>query len=81
MSGGYLDPQDDGDHQVVIFTFAGSLDADRQVKDWNDFVKGIKRDWGNNPTDVPGVVVPKVTAVTIKGQRTPLSLRPRTPER
>jgi len=57
MSGGDIKPQNAGDHQVVIFTFAGELqqgDVDR----WNQEILRLKQIFGPD----------KVMAVTIKGE-------------
>jgi hypothetical protein len=65
MSGGYIKPQKSGDHQVVIFTFAGELkknDVDR----WNEAILELKRMFG-----------PSVLGVTLKGDRTPAKLKGR----
>ena len=47
MSGGFIDEQDDGDHQVVTFTFVGPLTPER-VSQWNDAVMDLKRRFGSN---------------------------------
>ena len=46
MSGGYLDPQPGkGDHQLVVFTFIGTLDP-QNVTDWNEAIAGLKGKFG-----------------------------------
>ena len=65
MSGGYIDPQPSGGHQVVIFTFAGKLEA-RNVADWNAAVRSLKERFQQS-----------VTGVTIRGERTPPRMKPR----
>jgi hypothetical protein len=47
VSGGYIDEQGDGDHQVVTFTFVGALTPDK-VKQWNDTIMNLKRQFGPN---------------------------------
>ena len=56
MSGGDIKAQQSGEHQVVIFTFAGSLQQ-KDVDDWNREVLRLKQVFGD-----------KVMAVTIKGE-------------
>jgi hypothetical protein len=59
MSGGYIRPQKEGEHQVVVFTFVGKLDANA-VSKWNDAVAEFKKLFD------PGLV-----GVTIQGDPTP----------
>jgi hypothetical protein len=60
MSGGYIDPQQDGDHQVVIFTIIG--DVSQTDKDyWNQAVANLKAKF------------PKLASVTLGGKPTPPS--------
>lgn len=66
MSGGYIDAQLDGEHQVVIFTIIGEMtDADRDY--WNQAVANFKKKF------------PKLASVTIGGKRTPVPLPPTGP--
>ncbi len=62
MSGGYIKAQKTGEHQIVVFTFAGELKA-ADVKKWNDAVLALKTTFG-----------PNVMGITIKGDPTPASL-------
>jgi hypothetical protein len=61
MSGGYIDPQAPGDHQVIIFTIIGrwtQADADH----WNQVVVDLKRRF------------PQLVGVTMTGKPTPRNL-------
>jgi hypothetical protein len=60
MSGGFIEPQQDGDHQVVIFTFAGQIDQ-QDVDQWNNDISNLKQVFG-----------PRLMGVTIKGESTPV---------
>jgi hypothetical protein len=62
MSGGYIKPQKHGDHQMVVFTFAGELKG-THAKKWNDAVLNLKRHFGTS-----------VMGVTMKGHSTPPNL-------
>ena len=62
MSGGYIKPQKAGDHQMVVFTFAGPLKG-ADVKKWNDAVLALKQTFG-----------PNVLSMTFKGDSTPKAL-------
>jgi hypothetical protein len=55
MDGGALKEQDDGEHQVVFFTFSGKLSTP-DVEKWNDSIATLKKTFG-----------PNVVGVTIKG--------------
>jgi len=68
MSGGYIVPQEEGDHQVVIFTFSGKITSDQQDK-WNEQVKKFKTE-----TFLP---TGSLTGVTIRGEKTPPKYRPK----
>jgi hypothetical protein len=57
MSGGYIDPQNQFDHQVVLFTFTGPLTR-AQASRWNAAIREFKNALG-------------LTGVTLKGQKTP----------
>ena len=58
MSGGYIDSQQNREHQVVLFTFKGTITAGLVTK-WNDAILDLKKQFGD-----------LVTGVTIKGQTT-----------
>ena len=61
MSGGYIGPQQDSEHQVVIFTFVGEVtQADTDY--WNQAIVNLKARF------------PKVVSVTLVGQPTPKNL-------
>jgi hypothetical protein len=62
MSGGFVAPQNPGDHQVVIFTFVGQMTKE-QIDQWNQAIKELKKKFG------PGLV-----GVTIGGQPTPTDI-------
>ena len=64
MSGGFIRRQASGEHQVVIFTFAGELSPD-QVKKWNDTIAELKKMFGE-----------RLTGVTLRGEPSPRSRRP-----
>ena len=65
MSGGYLRLQKSGEHQVVIFTFAGEISrADKER--WDQAVLELKQMFG-----------PKVMGVTLKGDPTPAKFKNR----
>lgn len=66
MSGGYVCPQEPGDHQVVIFTFSGKI-TPKQAEEWNEAVKQFKF----NTFTPKGSLV----AVTIRGEPTPPKYR------
>jgi hypothetical protein len=59
MSGGYIKPQKDGEHQIVVFTFAGKLDA-ASVAKWNEAVYEFKQ-----------LFEPNLTGITVQGDPTP----------
>ena len=62
MSGGYIDPQEDGDHQVVMFTIIGQMTEDDK-EHWNGVVAGLKQKF------------PKIASVTLGGKPTPAEHR------
>lgn len=62
MSGGYIKPQKHGDHQMVVFTFAGKLEPQHADK-WNDAVLALKRHFGAS-----------VMGVTMQGHATPTKM-------
>jgi hypothetical protein len=68
MTGGYICEQESGDHQVVIFTFAGKITKE-QKDAWNGVVRKFK-----NKTFRP---VGALTGVTIRGESTPPEFRPK----
>lgn len=57
MSGGYIDPQSQFEHQVVLFTFTGPLTR-AQANRWNAAIRQFKN-------------ALSLTGVTLKGQKTP----------
>jgi hypothetical protein len=58
MSGGYIDEQQAGEHQVVIFTIIGEMtQADKDY--WNQAVVNLKAKF------------PKLASVTLGGKPTP----------
>jgi len=59
MSGGFVKAQGGGQHQVVIFTFAGEMRPE-DVKAWNDAIRKLKKDLGN-----------RITGVTMSGHDSP----------
>jgi hypothetical protein len=63
MSGGYIKPQKEGEHQMVVFTFAGELKPTHTQK-WNDAILALKQHFGSN-----------VMGVTMQGHPTPPKLR------
>jgi hypothetical protein len=65
MSGGFIRRQRSGDHQVVIFTFAGELEPDK-VNEWNEAVAKLKGTFGSS-----------VTGVTLRGDPTPAKYKAR----
>ena len=64
MSGGYIQSQKEGEHQIVVFTFIGPV-SDDQVKEWNRRVVELKQMFVNKK--VPGYLA----GITIKGEPTP----------
>lgn len=64
MSGGYIQPQEEGDHQVVIFTFIGPVTPE-QATQWNKRVLELKNMFVNKK------VRSYLAGVTVKGERTP----------
>jgi hypothetical protein len=63
MSGGYIDPQQADEHQVVIFTIIGEVtQADKDY--WNQAVMNLKAKF------------PKLASVTLAGKSTPRNLPP-----
>jgi hypothetical protein len=65
MSGGYVRKQKAGEHQVVMFTFAGALQPEH-VDAWNKAVLDLKKKFKGN-----------LTGVTMGGHPTPSKLRTR----
>jgi hypothetical protein len=62
MSGGYIKPQKAGEHQIVVFTFAGGL-AQSQVDQWNQSILELKQLFQAN-----------LTGITLKGDPTPAKM-------
>jgi hypothetical protein len=58
MSGGFIEEQGEGDHQMVTFMFVGPLPSDR-VEQWNNAIMDLKRRFG-----------PNLVGVTTKAQST-----------
>lgn len=67
MSGGYIQPQEEGEHQVVIFTFIGPITTE-QAAQWNKRVLELKNMFVNES------VRSYLAGVTVKGQPTPRKL-------
>jgi hypothetical protein len=59
MSGGFIKPQKQFEHQLVVFTFIGPV-TQKQVDQWNDALAELKQMFG-----------PTLTGITIKGDPTP----------
>ena len=68
MSGGYILPQEEGEHQVVIFTFIGPVTPE-QATQWNKRVLELKNMF------VSKKVRSYLAGVTVKGDPTPKELR------
>jgi hypothetical protein len=68
MSGGYIQPQEEGEHQVVIFTFIGPISTE-QAAQWNKRVLELKNMF------VDKKVRSYLAGVTVKGDPTPKELR------
>ena len=68
MSGGYILPQEEGEHQVVIFTFIGPISTE-QAAQWNKRVLELKNMF------VDKKVRSYLAGVTVKGDPTPKELR------
>jgi hypothetical protein len=62
MSGGYIKPQKQGDHQIVVFTFVGPIDRKKMEK-WNMAIFELKKLFGDG-----------LTGITIQGDPTPPSI-------
>ena len=59
MSSGYLNPQDKGGHQVILFTFTGRITS-AEKREWNRQILALKRKFGT-----------RLVAITLKGDKTP----------
>jgi hypothetical protein len=59
MDGALIREQDEGEHQVVIFTFSGNV-SQSKVREWNNTINTLKKSFAKN-----------VVGVTIKGQAPP----------
>jgi len=68
MSGGYIQPQEEGEHHVVIFTFIGPISTE-QAAQWNKRVLELKNMF------VDKKVRSYLAGVTVKGDPTPKELR------
>jgi hypothetical protein len=68
MSGGYIQPQEEGEHQVVIFSFIGPISTE-QAAQWNKRVLELKNMF------VDKKVRSYLAGVTVKGDPTPKELR------
>jgi hypothetical protein len=62
MSGGVIRPQKSGEHQTVIFTFAGKL-SQAHAERWNQEIHKLKTHLETNDVRLLGI--------TIKGDTTP----------
>lgn len=67
MSGGYIELQKEGEHQVVIFTFIGPISQD-QKDQWNKRVLELKNMFVNEN------VRSYLAGVTVRGEPTPKKL-------
>jgi len=65
MSGGFIKPQKEGEHQIVTFTFIGPIDRDK-VKKWNESLAKLKKMFGLN-----------LAGITVKGDPTPAEYMPK----
>ena len=65
MSGGFLKPQKEGEHQIVTFTFIGRIDPGK-VKKWNDQLAKLKRLFRGN-----------LVGITVRGDPTPAEFMPK----
>ena len=64
MSGGFLNPQTEGEHQIVTFTFIGRI-APAKVKVWNQQLAKLKRLFKGN-----------LVGITVRGDPTPAEFMP-----
>jgi hypothetical protein len=71
MSGGVIRPQKSGEHQTVIFTFAGPL-SKSQAEQWNQEIVKLK---AMLEDDEHGKV--KLIGITIRGDTTPPKYLPK----
>jgi hypothetical protein len=65
MSGGYIDPQPNFAHQVVIFTLIGQISND-DMDFWNTRIESLKQRFGT-----------RLAGVTLVGKETPERFRPK----
>jgi hypothetical protein len=68
MSGGVIRPQKPGEHQTVIFTFAGKL-SPAQAEKWNQEIHKLKTHLETGKVRLLGI--------TIRGDTTPPKWRPK----
>lgn len=59
MSGGFINSQKEGEHQIVTFTFFGPMDT-KKVKEWNDALAKLKKRFKAN-----------LVGITVRGDPTP----------
>ena len=69
MSGGFLNPQAEGDHQIVTFTFIGRI-SPAKVKVWNNQLAKIKKLFAGN-----------LVGITVRGDPTPAEFMPNKPRK
>jgi hypothetical protein len=67
MSGGFVKKQKAGDHQVVMFTFAGEV-PDEHAKAWNKAILDLKKKFKETKGTLTGVTM--AGHPTPKGKRT-----------
>lgn len=65
MSGGFIKPQKEGEHQIVTFTFIGRIDRD-MVERWNESLAKLKKMFGAN-----------LAGITVRGDPTPAQYMPK----
>lgn len=59
MSGGFIELQQAGDHQVVTFTFIGEITAEKRAQ-WNQAILDLKEKFA-----------PNLVGVTVRANPTP----------
>jgi hypothetical protein len=62
MSGGYIKPQKPGEHQIVVFTFAGGV-SPSQAAQWNNDILLLKQEFQQS-----------LTGITLQGDPTPAKI-------
>lgn len=65
MSGGFINPQKEGEHQIVTFTFIGRMDTNK-VRAWNNALAKLKKQFRGN-----------LVGITVKGDPTPPEFMPK----